>query len=164
MSEPSTNREKLPNIGPIGVLSEETRSKLAHVGRFETLATGEYLAVQGEPHSTLAVILKGHPFVFCHAHGDKIDLATLNPGETVGEMSLIDPQPASASVIVREGPVEIWAIEQAEFEQLVEADPRLGYEILNALAKELCFRLRRNSETMLSKASEQRNRFRDLDY
>lgn len=158
-SEPTS----LPPTGKLKELDEKIREDLAKAGRFEKLEVGTYLARQGQEHHALSVILSGKVSVSCHAHGDYVRLATLGPGETVGEMNIIDPHKASADVAVVER-AWIWTITEAEFEKLVEQDPRTGYRILKFLGRQLCRRLRLSSEQMLRQAEATRNYYLDQDY
>ena len=156
--------DRLPDVGIIGKMAPEMRERLARVGRFETLKPGSRLATQGEPHGTLAVILEGHVAVTVHAHGDTVRLADLGAGATVGEMSLIDPQNASADVTVIEGPARVWMVDGGAFQDLVENDPSLGFAVLKVLAVELCQRLRAGSEKMLKREETMRDHYREMDY
>lgn len=110
------------------------------------------------------VVLSGKLRVTFHGHGDTVVLAELGPGDTVGEMSLIDPRPASANVRVEEGGAELWEIADADFERFVESDCAAGYAVMKMLARELCRRLRKDAEHMLHREDEIRTRFRDMDY
>ena len=164
MSENSGNSPNLPASGPIGELEEDDRMKLAQAGTFKTLSEGKHVAIQGEPHHSLLILISGKIDVSCRNEGDKIPLANLKAGETIGEMSMIDPQKSSADAVVHGGPAEVWTITYSDFDKLVESDPMLGYRILRVLSMELCRRLRHNSDTMLSRLKEKRERFFDMDF
>jgi hypothetical protein len=47
---------------------------------------------------------------------------------------------------------------------MVQQDPLVGLELVTALGKELCQRLRQTSETMLRQTETTRANFRDMDY
>jgi CRP-like cAMP-binding protein len=153
----------LPGLGPLRQLDETIRNDLAKAGTFSVLPVGTYLARQGEEHHTLSVIISGQASVTAHAHGDFVKLATLKAGETIGEMTIIDPHKASADVMITER-AEVWAITEKEFEDFLERDPRTGCRVLKFLGKVLCRRLRLNSEKMLQLAEESRRFYRDNDY
>ena len=60
---------------------------------------GELIVEQGKKTDALAIILTGRARVFtADNRGREVILATLNPGDYVGEMSLIDDLPHSATV------------------------------------------------------------------
>ena len=60
---------------------------------------GECIVEQGKKSNFLAIVLTGRArVVTTDARGREVILATMNPGDYVGEMSLIDNQPHSATV------------------------------------------------------------------
>lgn len=154
----------IPDTGVMADLDEEIRGRLAAAGRFVTMAEAEYLTVQGKAHHMLAVIISGKLAVSVHAHGDTVQLATLAAGQTVGEMSVIDPRPASATVRVVDGEARLWTIDGPDFDAFTASDAAAGYAVMKVLGKQLCFRLRRDSETMLRRADEMRSSYLDNDY
>ena len=163
MSEPTSTPHEIPAIGLLAELPTDIRNALAGFGTFRRAPLGEYVVEQGKAHHELVVVLSGTLGVSCHAHGDTIDLAKLGAGETVGEMNIIDPRAASADVVV-EAAAELWSISDADFERFVESNPRIGYAVMKVLAKELCRRLRKNSEKMLHERETLRTHFVDRDY
>ncbi|HEX2750661.1 MAG TPA: cyclic nucleotide-binding domain-containing protein [Verrucomicrobiales bacterium] len=158
-----TPAPSLPPLGLLAELDDSVRATLALAGRFETLPAETRLATQGEPHHSLVVMLSGSATVDCHAHGDYVHLADIKAGETIGEMNMIDPQKASADVVISER-ADVWIIEQAQFQSIVERDPHCAYSVIHWLARQLCRRLRQNAEHMLRQAEEHRSHLRDMDY
>lgn len=153
-----------PSAGIFSDLEEAARNRLEAVGRFESVGEGTYLIVQGRDHRTLVLVVSGRLRVTCSAHGDTLTLAELGAGGVVGEMSLIDPRPARASVKVIEGPAALWLIEADDFYRFVEEDHGAGYAVMKSLAKKLCFRLRQDAEIMLHREDTLRSSFLDMDY
>jgi CRP-like cAMP-binding protein len=156
--------DKLPDKGLLAEIDPEIRDRLAKVGRFETMRPGTRVTTQGETHHALSILISGKLSVTCHAHGDLIKLATLEAGQSVGEMGVIDPQKASADVTVIERPARLWTIDGDAFDQFLEDDPRSGLAIMKVLASVLCDRIRHDSETMLRRAETIRDSFFDMDY
>ena len=154
----------LPAVGPVAALTEEQRTALAACGQFTERPTGEYLAVQGEPHRSMSLLLSGRVAVSVNAHGDHVDLAMLQAGDVVGEMSMIDPQRASATARVAAGPARVWVIDGPAFDEFVADDPAAGFILMRELGKVLCRRVRHDSDQMLSRAAELRAHFLDMDY
>ena len=58
----------------------------------------------------------------------------------------------------------VWTIYGDAFNALVDADKETGYAVMKMLAKEMCRRLRQNSDHMLHQADELRTHFLDIDY
>lgn len=154
---------RLPSTGLFSELPESVRETLEAAGRFETMSPDSRLATQGEAHQSLVVLLSGKAGVYCHAHGDYVHIADVVPGETVGEMNMIDPQKASADVILLEKS-RVWIIDDSQFQSIVERDPHAAYQVMKWLARQLCRRLRKNADHMLRQAEERRSHMRDIDY
>jgi len=60
-------------------------------------------------------------------------LATLGPGDVVGELSLIDGKPASASVVA-ESPLEAVVLYRTRFNKLLDSMPEVYRRLLVAMA------------------------------
>ncbi len=154
----------LPTTGVFGKASEKARQLLAAAGKFQSFSHGHYLATQGEPHDTMSLLIAGTMKVYVHAHADTLQVATIHPGETVGEMNLLDPVDRASADVVIGDPSVVFTITRAAFQELVRRDPEIGLELVSELGRELCQRLRKCSETMLRQAEETRSNFRDMDY
>ena len=76
--------------------------------------------------------------------GDKKVLATILPGKTFGEMSLIDGQPRSATAVAIQDS-KLLVLTEQNFRRMIDHHPRLGSTVLMKLAKLMSARLRRTS-------------------
>jgi CRP-like cAMP-binding protein len=73
--------------------------------------------------------------------------AVLNAGDHFGEISLIDGQAASASVIAEE-PTETVSLSREDIMDLFEDDPKLVATILHTMLQAFCRRLREADQTL----------------
>jgi CRP/FNR family cyclic AMP-dependent transcriptional regulator len=122
----------------------EIESIAAHL-RVERRARGERVCREGDLDPSLFVIAKGSVAIVKQDAGEKEQLlAKLGPGQTIGEMALLDGQPRSASVVAAEDLV-LLVFTRAELDRLVEEKPRLGVKLLWKLARFLSQRLRQTS-------------------
>jgi len=81
---------------------EATRLDLLRRFQPTTYEPDETIIVQGQPASGLYLIASGEVDVrIANEDGDMVTVATLGPGEVVGEISLLRNQPASAYVTAR---------------------------------------------------------------
>ncbi|MGK0187417.1 MAG: CRP/FNR family cyclic AMP-dependent transcriptional regulator [Verrucomicrobiales bacterium] len=160
----SDSSRDLPSVGALEKLPPGVRRLLAGYGKFESLPHGAFLVRQGTKHASMSLVLKGKLKVTCNAHGDIIDLASLRPGDLVGEVSLIDSHPSSADVIVASDEAELWTIEKVAFDRLLDEHPITGIQVLRVIAEELCHLLRLNSEKMLREVETRKARFLDMDF
>lgn len=103
------------------------------------LAAGQILFTEGEPSEHLFVVRSGRiRIVVSSPHGDELTLSVLGPGDTFGELSVIDGGARSATAEALDA-VELLAVGAAEARQLLEREPAL----LLAVAAELAASVRR---------------------
>jgi CRP-like cAMP-binding protein len=76
--------------------------------------------------------------------GQRKTLATIGPGKTFGEMSLVDGEPRSAFAIALDDS-KVLALTEENFRRLIDQHPRLGAVVLMKLGKLMSQRLRRTS-------------------
>ena len=71
--------------------------------------------------------------------------ATLGPGAYFGELSVLDGEPRTATVVAAE-PMEVWSIADFNFRPLLKDRPALAVKLLTALSA----RLRRAESSLVS--------------
>jgi diguanylate cyclase (GGDEF)-like protein len=114
------------------------------------LAPGDVLLSQGQANRTMYMILAGRLTV--HLDGPTSDpVATLEAGETVGELSVIEGQNASAYVVAAEAS-RLLAVDEPRFWNLVNASHDFAINLLLSLAQ----RLRANNSTVSTNIKLQR--------
>lgn len=74
----------------------------------------------------------------------QIIIACFGPGSCVGEMSILDDYPRSATIIVRE-PSELLLLSRKRFNSICEEEPAIGLKFLRGLGKTLSARLRKTN-------------------
>ncbi|MBV71064.1 MAG: hypothetical protein CMH52_06895 [Myxococcales bacterium] len=119
-------------------LSPSEISYLLKQAKLRRLAAGTVLISAGTPAQSLFVLMAGQLIVTSERNGRGDELARLEPGATVGEMSLIDNAPRSASVIAATE-VNLFAFS----ETLLENAPySLSLKIYRNLSRIMAQRLR----------------------
>jgi CRP/FNR family cyclic AMP-dependent transcriptional regulator len=103
-------------------------SRLAAITDEAVLETGQVLCRQGEVATAAYVIDDGEANVKIGNHF----IGTVGPGESVGEMGLLDYRPRSASVVAR-SPMKVYVIDARRFESLLEDAPTLSRSLLRVL-------------------------------
>jgi CRP/FNR family transcriptional regulator, cyclic AMP receptor protein len=96
---------------------------------------------QGEHGDSALIIESGHIEILVENEGRREVIATLGPSEVLGELSLIDPGPRSATAIVSE-PVVVYELRSAEFQKLRDGLNPAAYKVIRALSRIVCQRLR----------------------
>lgn len=71
-------------------------------------------------------------------------IATFERGSCVGEMSLVDDYPRSATIIVTE-PSELLLFTRNRFESICKENPLVGIKFLKGIAKNVSIRLRKTT-------------------
>ena len=159
------NIKSKPNkFGFFGKLDDSFSENLFKVGNLVIKKKGDYLSVQGQPHSNMSLIISGEVSVKISANGENIKIAKLGTGDVVGEMSIIDPKKASATARIVSEEAQLWEISADDFNEFLLADLNEGFEILKELAKMLCKRLRTYNERMLHSMYDERNHYLEQDY
>lgn len=125
-------------------LTAEDLQAVAAVCQARQFSAGENIATEGSPGTEMFIIESG--FVEVAVDGPEDNprkvIVNLGSGQTVGEMSLVDQGPRSATVRAISSPTRVQVISQADFESLCERNSRIGYIVMRNVAADLSFRLR----------------------
>ena len=98
---------------------------------------GECIVAQGQKSDALTILLTGRArVVSTDSRGREVILAILRPGDYVGEMSLIDQEPHSASVLA-EVQTDVLALNQQEFSHCLPDAGSVAYAVLRGLVQRL---------------------------
>ena len=89
----------LSRLGLFGAVDLEQCAGLLSKCSSKNLLPGEMLLYKDQPNQSMFVIVDGH--MGMHLQEDSPAVVTLNPGDTVGEMSVISGEAASAFVIAQ---------------------------------------------------------------
>ena len=106
---------RVPLFSP---LTTEQALEIARTAEKRRFYRGENVVEQGKKSNALFVLLTGRARVLAaDSRGREVTLALLRPGDYVGEMSLIDNEPHSATVRA-EVPTDMLVVARAEFARL----------------------------------------------
>jgi CRP/FNR family cyclic AMP-dependent transcriptional regulator len=98
---------------------------------------GEIIVERGQKSNALYILLTGRArVVAADARGREVILAVLQPGDYLGEMSLIDNEPHSASVRA-EVQTDVLMLGRAEFARCLPENSSLSYAIMRGLVARL---------------------------
>ncbi|MEO8122780.1 MAG: Crp/Fnr family transcriptional regulator [Burkholderiales bacterium] len=98
---------------------------------------GEIVVEHGRKSNALFILLNGRARVLtADSRGREVILAALHPGDYVGEMSLIDDAPHSATVRA-EVQTDMLVLGRAEFSRCLPEGSSLAYAILHGLVQRL---------------------------
>jgi CRP-like cAMP-binding protein len=115
--------------------------------------TGETLTAYREPADTLHLITGGSVAIHVMQEGENLVLGQAVPGCVVGEVGLVEPGPASATLEARE-PVDTLALPHERFEKLCREEPSVASSLLRAISSELVARLRNSGHDILRRVDD----------
>lgn len=117
--------EYLKAVPMFSSLSQKDLGKLFDQAKFVAHGDGHTIVEQGGGGIGFHLILDGKVKVVRSGR----TLTTLGPGKFFGEMTLIDEQPRSAT-IVTDGPAELLALSSWVFRPMVKKNPEMAWKLL----------------------------------
>lgn len=119
-------------------LPRDERDYLVSVLSVIKLTPGEVLFREGEPGESLFAILEGRLDVLLGmGTPDEKAIASLGPGDFLGEMSLLIPGRMRTASARAAGPALLWKMTRADFDALMVRQPHLAYTMVQTLTKRL---------------------------
>ena len=122
-----------------GALGEPDVEALMRIGTQQQLHVSDQLLAEGTHHDAIYLVLDGELSV--SVKGRNAAIAYVGKGEIVGEMSLLESQPASATLCAIT-PVTVLRIPRDALEENLAADPGFSMRFYRALGILLSHRLR----------------------
>jgi len=122
-------------------LSAADLKRIASVAKRMRYREGAVVVEEGSTGGRFFVIQSGAARVVVRGR----TRATLGPGAYFGELSVLDGEPRTASVVAAE-PLEVWSIADFNFRPLLKDRPALALKLLAALTA----RLRRVENSLVS--------------
>lgn len=129
MASKKASLEHLRNVSLFASCSTKDLQKIAKSGDEITMAAGTMIVDQGQTGREAFIVLEGT--VTVKRNGKKV--ASLGPGTVVGELSLLDHGPRTATVIC-ETDCTLMLITQRHFSAVLDDVPALSHKLLASLA------------------------------
>ncbi|OIQ82271.1 cyclic AMP receptor-like protein [mine drainage metagenome] len=132
-----SNVDLVRRVPMFSVLTEAQAWSLSQSIVKKRYKRGETIVEQGGRSNALFIILAGRARVLSvDARGREVILALLHPGDHVGEMSLIDGQPHSASVVA-EVQTDVLMLGRVAFLQSLPENSSMSFSIMRGLVQRL---------------------------
>lgn len=133
---------KIPLFDP---MDEEDVKVIARYMFFLTFNTGDVVFKEGDRGDYVCFVVDGELEVFkTSKSGEPTPITRLTSGESIGEMSVVDDFPRSASVrALRE--TKVLTLTHNNFDNLVDKHPKVGNKMLKGIARALSMNLRKAS-------------------
>ena len=141
-----TNR--LASVRIFQHLGQDDLKKIQKIAKLKKVAASTVVFFEGNRADAFFIVLSGSLKVFQTAKDGRVKvLSTMGPGETFGELAMLDGHPRSASVeTVAES--ELLVIARKDFRDLATATPGILWGVLESM----CARLRAQNDSELEAA------------
>ena len=144
----SFRKEELDQIQLFQSVDLDSIKGILDACTMRSLAAGEVLITAGQDNRTVYFLLEGHVRIHLTSLQEQ-PAAILGPGESVGEMSVIDHKPASAFVVAAE-PVRLLAMEEEILWSLVHSSHAAASNLLIGLSHRL-----RHADEVITESSRE---------
>jgi CRP/FNR family transcriptional regulator, cyclic AMP receptor protein len=135
---PARERNLLRSVSIFADLDGAALAALERLTEVREYREGAVIVSQDELGDRLFVLVSGRAKVVLYGEsGREIILSMFKtPGDFFGEMSLLDDQPRSATIIAAE-PSRLLALSRRDFQAHIEAHPRTALRVLTELSRRL---------------------------
>ncbi|HSP17522.1 MAG TPA: cyclic nucleotide-binding domain-containing protein [Thermoanaerobaculia bacterium] len=122
--------------------TDKERHRIENIGEVKRIVEGGYLIRAQEVDSTLFAVEDGHLDIVAMRDGHPVVVATVGPGDVLGEVAFIDDSPRSVSVRAGEEQVTVRAWDKRSLSEALAFDPQLLAKFAVAMCELLVERLR----------------------
>ena len=122
--------------------TDAERQKIEKIAEVKRIAEGGYLIRASEIDSTLFAVEDGHLDIVATRDGKPTVVATVGPGDVLGEVAFIDDSPRSVSVRAGEEVVTVRAWSKKALSEALAFEPQLLAKFAVAMCELLVERLR----------------------
>ncbi len=130
-------------------MDDESRQQFATYGRLISTGSGEVLIREGDVNTHLYIVLSGTFNITTQAPGHEVHLDTVGAGDCLGEVSIFNPDRASATVTsLRDG--RLWLIDADSLQAFLLDWPDYGCAALLGIDIILSRRLKRANTVIRS--------------
>jgi len=129
------------------LVGDELSIVATHMNYLE-MKKGQYLFKEGDRGDYVCFVVEGGIDVIKQSASEKrVKIATLPKGSTLGEMSIIDHTPRSASARATVDTTLI-LFSQNGFNKILDEHPKIGIKILKGISRLLSLNMRRTSSLL----------------
>jgi CRP/FNR family cyclic AMP-dependent transcriptional regulator len=135
----------LPALGILAGLSDVSLANIASFGQYHQCAPGTEVIREGEMQDRFYVVVAGRLSITVSVHGSEVALNEAGPGECLGEVSLLEPGAATATVRSIEDSA-LWSMDIDDFRSYLMRHAGGAGVLLLGIASCLSQRLRHANE------------------
>jgi CRP/FNR family transcriptional regulator, cyclic AMP receptor protein len=123
-------------------LDDDERRQIEKIGEVKTIKANDFLIRARDVDSTLFAVEEGHLDIVVNKEGKSTVVATVGPGDVLGEVSFIDDSPRTVSVKAGEENAVVRAWDKKTLSSALFKEPALLAKFSVALCELLVERLR----------------------
>jgi CRP-like cAMP-binding protein len=114
---------------------------------------GALLCKEGDAETFMGILVEGTASVLkTKTDGSKMTIGRLGRDKSFGEMSILDQEPRSATVVA-DTEIQMLILPRAEFERLMATEPKVANKFLLRIARLLTNRLRETTGHLVEQLS-----------
>lgn len=132
MAKRQSYLDHLATVPLFSACSKRELAKIAKAGDELAVEDGFVLTTQGDAGREAYVIIEGEAVV---KRGNR-KVATLGPGDCVGELALLDHGPRTATVVA-DGDMTLFVLGARQFAGVIDEVPALSRKVMAALANRI---------------------------
>src|SRR3569833_1992946 len=136
IDEPSSLVDIIRQVPLFADLSDVQVAELGAASRRVAAPAGTLVIREGDRGDALLIILSGELEITKHDNDREITLATRKAGEILGEMSLLEQWPRTASARATSD-TDLLEVDSAAIRRVLEVDPKIATAILKTMAGRL---------------------------
>jgi CRP-like cAMP-binding protein len=134
-------------------LRDDEHQQLVQTSERKIFKPGEILIKEGSQQTSLCIIVKGDVKVQRDYEGFTIELSRHGAGEIFGDMSFLEGQPASATVVAGDEEVLTFIVTHNHINALTHQNPAFAARFYQSLAEILSRRLRETTNLVQKDSS-----------
>jgi len=139
----------LPAVGILAGMTEVSLANIAPYGEYHHFKVGAEVIREGQVQNRIYIVVIGKLAIIALVDGKELVLNEAHPGECIGELSLLDPGPASANVRVVEE-ATLWSMDINGFRTYFAQHLGGAGALLMGMTSCLCQRIR-SANALISK-------------
>ncbi len=122
-------------------VSEESLKRVATISDEKMISAGEVIFREGQDSTCLHIVVEGQVDIqFELGNGERRTVDTLVGGDLLVLSALVEPYKITATSVARTA-VRLISIDARQLRQMMEADPQLGFRLMQGVAKAMSDRL-----------------------
>lgn len=122
--------------------TDEERQRIERISELKEVPEGRFLIRAADYDSRLFTVENGHLDILAMRDGKETVVATVGPGDVLGEVAFIDDSPRSVSVRAGEENVTVRAWDKRTLSEALAFEPQLLAKFAVAMSELLVERLR----------------------